>query len=343
MERSGGPNLPRVGASQISERAFQVIRVGERAFDLEVWIYGDTLSERQPLVILHSIEFAVPPDDAFCQQMWDNNLQVIFIRRAGHGQSSPLPPVLLSKQTVTSGATAAAEAAIIRQCFAKLELENIILMAIGSANPMVYRLVHMAPEIRFTFFVNPMFNQEIWEVFTPVWFQKMLKQIVTSRSGLHVAHKGMQMLLRRDPVAFYNHIFAKNPDDLEYVSQNTKDYEESGALSLGTKPSQLFYDTIMCLGHDPTLKDGVFRNIYGTILIGADSSELWRTQMKSEAARVGLPVIMAPAGDLLCAYSSPDTILQAIATQARIRCVTAQKQALSKLPENPQLTVAEAK
>ena len=338
-----GPNSSNLEARPISERAFQIIRVGERAFELELWIYGDTLSDRQPLVILHSIEFAVPPNQSFCEQMWDNDLQVIFIRRAGYGRSSPIPTALLTKQTVTSGATAAAEAAIVRQCFSKLFLEDIILLSMGSANPMVYRLVHLAPEIRFTFFVNPMFNQEIWQVFIPAWFQSMLNQIVTCRSGLHVAHKGMQLLLRRDPVAFYKHIFEKNQDDLGYVSEHAEDYEEAGTLSLETSASQLYYDTIMCLSHDPTLKDGLFRNIHSAILIGRDSHEHWRRQMELEAARVGLPIIYAPAGDLLCAYNSPDTLLEAISTQSRTTCVEEQKYALSKLSENPKLRSARAK
>ena len=315
-------------------RDFKTIRIGERAFELDVWIYGDTLSDRQPLVILHSIEFAVPPSDSFCEQMWRDGLQVIFIRRAGYGHSSPLPMALMTKETVTNGATAAAEAVVIRQCFAKLGLEDIILLSIGSANPMVYRLVHLAPEIAFTFFVNPMFNQEIWQVFTPLWFRNMLKQIVTSRSGLHVALRGMKALLRRDPISFYQHIFNKNPSDLEYVAENKTDYFEAAEISLQTTGSQLYYDTIMCLGHDPSLKDNVFSRVKGAVIIGRESVDHWRTQMEFEAARVGLPVIKAPAGDLLCAYASPETLLSALRVHRSVSCSVEQKYALSNLSEN---------
>lgn len=298
-------------------RDYEIIRVGQRVFEHEVMIYGGQLCDRQPLLILHSIEFAVPPSQSFCETLWKNGLQVIFIRRSGYGRSSPMPQVLLSKRNIVNGSTAAAEAVMVQKLIETLGLENVILMAIGSSNPMVYRLVQFSPQIQFTFFVNSMFNQEVWNVFTPVWFRKMLRQIVTSKSGLQVAFKGLKLLIQRDPIAFYNHIFSKNQADLDYVSANAEDYRVAGEICLGVSANQLFYDTTMCLGHDAMLKDNFFESTSGAVLIGRESSDLWQAQMVRESQRVRLPLIYSPTGDLLCAYTSPDLVMETIAAAAR--------------------------
>lgn len=297
---------------RMSARSFQLIRTGEEAFEFEVMIHGGTLSSRRPLLIFHSIEFPIPPSKAFCDAMWRDGLQVVFVRRAGFGKSSPLPRAMITDEVIRSGATAAAEAVMMRQLITTLGLQNVVLLAMGSSNLVAYRLVKLAPEISFTVFANPVFNQDVFQVFTPIWFRTMLKQIVTSKSGLKVAIQGMKLLIRKDPIAYYNHIYHKNKHDLRYVQDNAEDYKEAGGYALETDPAQLFYDTIMLLDHDPLLRDGYFANTAGTILIGQDSSEHWRTQMRLEADRLGLPIAKAPKGDLFCAYASPETLVSVI-------------------------------
>lgn len=318
-------------------RDFKIIRVGARVFELEVMIYGGVVSDRQPLLILHSIEFAVPPSEAFCKAMWDNGLQVIFVRRPGFGRSSPLPQALLSKKSVVNGGTAAAEAVMLQQLIETLQLQNVILLAKGSSNPVAYRLVQFSPHIQFTLFINPMFNQEVWNVFTPVWFRRMLKQIVTSKSGLQVAFRGLKLLIQRDAIAFYRHIFAKNQADLDYVEHNANDYREAGELCLSITASQLYYDTIMCLGHDPMLKDGFFANVSGAILIGRDSNDLWRKPMHREANRVQLPLLYAPHGDLLCAYVSPELVLETIHASKTLHNKAEELKSLADLTQKPDI------
>lgn len=296
----------------MTERQFQLIQTGEEAFEFEVMIYGGALTFRRPLLIFHSIEFPLPPSKAFCDAMWQNGLQVVFVRRAGFGKSSPLPRAMIVEDIVRSGATAVAEAVMMRQLISTLNLKDIVLLAMGSSNLVAYRLVKLAPEISFTIFANPVFNQDIFQVFTPLWFRTMLKQIVTSKSGLKVAIQGMKLMIRKDPVAFYNHIYHKNEHDLRYVQENAEDYREAGEYALDIDPAQLFYDAIMLLDHDPLLRDGYFSNTSGTILIGQDSSEYWRSQMKLEARRLGSPIVRGPKGDLFCAYASPETVLSMI-------------------------------
>ncbi len=294
------------------DRTFYLERVGERAFEFEIMIYGDELTDRQPLLITNSIEFAMPPSQAFCEQMWNAGLQVIFVRRPGHGRSSPLPKPLLTKLNVESGATVMAEAVMLRTLILKLGLENIVLMAVGSSNPTCYRLVHMVSEFSKVIFVNPCFNQDVLPVFRPYWFQKMLKQIITSLGGVRVAEAGMKMLLRNDPVSFYQTILKTSPGDLAYVEANAEDYHTAGELQLQNTGGMLFYDAVMCLTEDALLKDEYFSGVNASVLIGLDSSETWKRNMLRETERLNLPLHYASRADIFSAYASPEAVIALI-------------------------------
>lgn len=304
------------GTPSPSDRSFQIIRVGEHVTQFDVMIYRGKRSMRQPLLILHSIEFPMPPSAEFCEQMWANGLQVIFVRRAGFGRSSPLPAALITDAAIKNGATAAAEAVMLRQLIVKLDLNQIILLAMGSVNPVVCRLLKMAPEIEFSILANPVFNQDIWQVFSPLWFQKMLKQVITSKSGLHVASQGMKLLIRKDPISFFKHILQKNPGDIAYVEANRADYDAAGEIALNTGASQLYYDALMCLEQDPLLRDDFFDRMNVTILIGEHSTDYWQTEMQKEAARLNLTIHYAPQGDIFGAFASPETVLEMISARS---------------------------
>lgn len=294
---------------KMDRRSFQTIQVGEQAFVFDCMIYGGEAGEKQPLLIFHSIEFPMPPSESFCQIMWDAGLQVIFARRPGYGNTSPLPVVMMAKGPVTSGATAIAEAAMLRALISMLKLENVILMPVGSSNPICYRLVHMMPELERVLFVNPIFNQDIMQVFHPGWFREMLKQIIASRSGLRVAEAGMKLLIKNDPIAYYRTILRKSPGDMAYVDEHARDYKHAGLLALETNATMLYYDSIMCLTKDPLLKDGYFEGVNASILIGEETTDHWRTEMEGEAARLGIPLYRASVGDIFCAYASPSDVL----------------------------------
>jgi len=275
----------------------------------EVMIYGGEAGQKQPLLIFHSIEFAMPPSQAFCQRMWEAGLQVIFARRPGYGNSSPLPMLMMTKGPVTSGAAAIAEAAMLRTLVDTLELTDIVLMAVGSSNPICYRLIHMLPNLEQVLFVNPVFKQDIMDVFHPLWFREMLKQIITSRSGLRVAESGMKLLIKNDPIAFYRTILKKSPGDMAYLETNARDYTQAGLIALDTHAGMLHYDSIMSLTQDPLLKDGYFDGVNAAILIGSESSDHWRAEMQKEADRLNLPLYHAASGDIFCAYASPEDVL----------------------------------
>lgn len=300
----------------MDERSFQSIKVGEQAFAIDVMIYGAAESSRQPLLIFHSIEFPMPPSEAFCRFMWDAGLQVIFARRPGYAESSPMPAAMMAKGPIETGATAMAEAALLRALICTLDLKNIILLAVGSSNPICYRLVHMVKDLERVVFVNPIFNQDIMQVFHPAWFREMLKQIISSRSGLRVAEAGMKLMIKNDPIAYYQTILRRSPGDMAYVDAHARDYKHAGLLALETDSGMLYYDAIMCLTEDPLLKDGYFDGVNASVMIGSESSRHWRREMQKETDRLGLPLHHARVGDIFCAYASPDDLLAIIQNDA---------------------------
>lgn len=199
---------------------------------------------------------------------------------------------------------------MLRSLIAQLRLRNVLLMAVGSANPICYRLVHMLPDLERILFVNPLFNQDIMQVFEPVWFREMLRQIISSKSGLRVAEAGMKLMIKNDTLTWFRTILRKSPGDMAYVDAHSQDYEEAGRLGLKTSAGMLYYDANMCLMKDPLLKDGYFQGVNAAILIGADSTQLWRDEMAKEAQRLDLPLHLASDGDIFCAYASPEDVLR---------------------------------
>lgn len=296
----------------MQERSFQLVRAGEEKFEFDLMIYGGQVADLRPLLFVHSIEFPMPPSAAFCEHMWQAGFQVIFVRRAGYGNSYAIPPALMTKEHIQSRATAMIEAVMLRTLISKLDLQDVVLMAIGSANPICYRLVHLAPEITQVIFVNPCFNQDIMPVFQPAWFRQMLKQMITSQSGLYVAEAGMKMLIRNDPISYYRSILKRSKGDMDYVDANKDDYHQAGLLALETTGRMLYYDTIMCLTDDTVLKAGFFDGINANVLIGADSSDLWQERMWQETDRLGLPLHLTPRGDIFCAHACPETVVSLI-------------------------------
>lgn len=293
-------------------RTFQTIKVGEQGFSFDVMIYGGAPNARQPLLILHSIEFPMPPSETVCQLLWDAGLQVVFVRRPGYGNTSPMPAAMMTEATIAAGATAMAEAAIILSLIRTLELENIILLAVGSSNPICYRLVHMIRDLEKVVFVNPAFNQDILPVFQPDWFRETLKQLIGSSGGLHFAEMGMKLMIRKNPIGFYQSILKKSPGDMAYVEANIGDYEQAASLALQVPPGRLYYDAAMCLNPDSLLKDRYFDGLNAAILIGPETTEHWRDQMKMEADRLSLPLYRTQTGDVFCAYASPDDLIALI-------------------------------
>lgn len=298
---------PRPGI--LNPRAFQRFKVDSTSVTLDVMVYRLHLSDKRPLVIIHSMEYPMPPSEAFCEKMWQAGYQVIFVRRPGFGGSQALPPPLLEDDQVHSGAAAVSEAALLSLLLQSLALEDIVLLSVGSANAISYRLCKLNRSITFSVFANTVFNQDLWDVFRPKWLQSMLRQTLVSKSGLKIAAQGLKTLLNTRPIWFYKQFLQKSTGDLKYLSDNEQDFAKSAEILQNVTDEFAFYDIRMSLVPDPLLKDSYFESLDAVILSGSETSFRWQTRLTEEAERLSLPVQFAPSGDVFVPYASPEALL----------------------------------
>lgn len=294
-------------------------QIGAGRLALRVIIHRETVSDRRPLVIINSVDFPMPPSEAFCERMWAAGYQVIFIERPGFGSSKGLPKQLTNDRNIKSGAAVTTEAAVLFQMLEQLELKNIVLLGMGSANPVCYRLSRLNPEIELSIYSNAMFNQDVWGVFRPKWFQAMLRQTVGSKPGLYFATYGVKYQLRRAPLTFYRQLLQKSPGDLKYFEENKPEFLNASRLIRNIEASTFNYDLKMSLTSDPLLHDKFFAGTNAVIMTGEETTELWQSQLQAEANRLNLPIVYAPSGDLYAPYASADTLLTTIDEHSKKR------------------------
>ena len=293
----------------LATRRFELIQIGEPGFFLETCIYGAPHPKLRPLLIIHPLEFPIPPSVAFCEHLYQSGHQVIFARRPGFGASSPLHRSLYEEDLIRSGTTVATEAIMFKRLTEALELNNFSVMSLGSANPTGYRLAALSAHVTHCLLINPMFNDIIWAAFRPAWFHRMMAQLIKSRSGLWLADQGLKLLIKRDPTAFYRQFYQSSVADLDYLYQNEQDFIAARDPMVDVASHIIYADTILNLSQDPILKDGRLGDLNATCVAGTDSHADWKAGMAREAHRLGAEFTLASSGDLCCAYANPDFIL----------------------------------
>jgi hypothetical protein len=287
-------------------RVESLIRLVGSKISLRVMIYRGHVSSLRSLVILNSVEYPMPPSVAFCERMWARGLQVIFVERPGFGSTASLPTALFTKEMIANGATAATEAVILQKLIRQLELEDVVLLGMGSANPVSYRLAMIDPCVSLAVYSNVVFNKDILDVFRPKWLQQMFRQMVQSNAGLKITSMGFKHRLRHKPIEFYRHLMHQSAGDMAYLDANRDDFLAAARLFQNIDHALINFDMKMSLATDHILKDDFFRGRNAVALSGTETPDHWQTQLNSETARLGIPVAYAPAGDFLAPYASPD-------------------------------------
>lgn len=306
------PDQPDTHEWTPGERVLKRVKVGDTSIEIERMIHRGPEISRQPLVILNSIDLPMPPSHAFCEHMWSAGYQVIFIRRAGFGPTACLPSILLSSQEVRKLAPVAAEAAMLSLYFDSLQLENIVLLGLGTSNSICRRLTQMSPRLQLSIYSNPLFHPDIWGVIRPAWLKRMIRQTLLSKSGLKIAVRGLKAVLRRDPLWFYRQFAQKSAGDLNYISENLEDFRQAGQCLQDLPPDVFYYELQTALISDTAWPASVTRGSAATILSGRETTTLWQSKIKAEAGKLGLPIVFADSGDLFVPYTSPDLLVQII-------------------------------
>ena len=299
-------------------RRFQAIQLIGTSIELEVMIHREKLADRTPLLIICSIEFPMPPSFAFCEMMWDSGYQVIFCRRPGFGNLPGLPDALLSKRQVKNRSAIASESALFSLLIKTLSLEKIVLLGMGTSNSICYRLGQLNDQITFCVYANPLFHPEIWDVIKPQWLKQMIRQTLMSRSGLKIAVRGLKAILRRDPIWFYRQFAQKRPGDQTYINHHEGDYRAAGLFLQNISPNTFYYDLQNALIEDTQWDPEITRSSNAVILSGEETTEKWKRSIEAEAARLGLPLIYAPSGDLFVPYVSHEVLREILRTHAPV-------------------------
>lgn len=298
-------------------RAVRRVLIDESSIEIDVMIYRQYLTELTPLVIINSIELPMPPSQDFCDLMWDAGYQVVFVRRPGFGGAPGLPRALLSATEIRNGAAAITEAALLQRLLETMGLHDIVLLGLGTANSVCVRLSKLSRNVQFAVFANPLFHQDVWDIVRPRWMQSMIRQTLTSKGGLRFTVLGLKSALRRNPLWFYRQFAQKSAGDIEYVAENTCDFEAASALLQNMAPETVYYDLQMALVLDTNVDASFFRDISGVILCGHETVNDWKSRMEEQSIHLDFPLVFAPSGDLFVPYRSPQTLLEILDSDFR--------------------------
>lgn len=274
--------------------------------------YGKNDPNLRPLLILSPIDFPFPPSVDFCEFMKRNGFRVIFIRRPGFGRTPALPAQHLTEASIKSGAAMMAEVAAIMRIIAMMNLDDIVLLGISSANSICYRLCQFHPKFALTVFSHPIFNQDTFATVRPVWLQPLARQTVLSKAGCKLVAKGLRFRMRRDAIAFYDQFYSKSSADLKYRADHEDDFLEAAKSVENITDQTLFYEVFHTMVEDPFLRDGLFKDVPSVVLAGNETTETWLANAEAESIRLGVPFEKASRGGILTAYSFPKTLLRLI-------------------------------
>ena len=300
------------------KRAIKSVTLGDSSISLDIMIYRGEREKRRPLLILNAIEFPMPPSERFCAHMWDAGYQVVFARRPGFGGSTDLPKPLMNRSSIENGTTVVTEAALLAQLIKELELEKSVLLSLGSANPTAFRLASLSPNVVLSMFVNPAFNEEIYDDFEPDWFSKMLRQIMDSESGLRVTVQGLKAVLKTRPIWFFKQLAQSSAADTLYIRENKTDFAQASELLLRLEPEQVLYQIMQSLQRDDFLKDRSFAGLHSVVLTGAETVAPWQARLCKEADRLAIPVETTCSGNFFVPYTEPLQFLEILRRHDRV-------------------------
>lgn len=294
--------LDKIGDKKRVLRFWQTASVGEGQDTLEYMQFGaDNL---RPLVFLTSVEYPVAPPWGFCIDAAAAGFGVYSIRRPGFGASSAV-------------ASIDQQAAVIEAFLEDAGLEDVTLVAVGSANPVGARLAVKSRRVRFTVFANCVFNRDVMAEFRPAWFGRLLAQTIESRAGARISLGAIRQAGRQfGSQWFYQTCFQKSPGDVAFVKAYPREMSEAWDVASAISHETYQQELQPSLKGDPFLKDGLFSNIPAIAISGLETTDTWKAGFEAEAARLGVPTTYLRSGDILVAYQSGAELLALL--QARV-------------------------
>ncbi len=290
-----GNQLDKVGEKKRVLRIWQTARVGPWQRQLEYMQFGaDTL---RPLIFLHSIEYPNCPSWGFCVDAADAGFGTIAIRRPGFGASD-------------KAGEADEQAALLGHFLSQAGFENAILVSVGSACPVGYRLAAASPRIAFSVYVNCVFNRDVISEFRPQWLGPIFAQAVQNPAGARFSLEALRQIANRFGAKwFYETVAQKSAGDVTFVRMFEKDIEEAWATGSAIDTATFRDEMRYSLSDDPFLTDNALSGLPSIALSGAETTATWKRGFEAEAQRLGIPFDYLPSGDIFAAYQSGDALL----------------------------------
>lgn len=293
-----GNRLDTVGDRKRVLRVWQTARVGPATRRVEFMQFGaDGL---RPLIFLHSIEYPNCPGWGYCVDAAEAGFGILAIRRPGFGGSDRVAGV-------------DAQAELIGHFLEEAGLDNAVLVSVGSACPVGYRVAAASRRVTYSAYVNCVFNRDVMAEFRPQWLGPIFAQTLQNPAGARVSLAALRQIAGRFGAKwFYEACSQKSPGDLAFVRAYEDDIEAAWKIGSAVLADTFRDELRASLSDDPFLTDGVLARLRGIALSGAETSETWKAGFEAEARRVGIPFGYLPSGDLFAAYQSGRALLDLV-------------------------------
>ncbi len=262
---------------------------------IEMTDIGD--ADHTAVLWLHPIEYPGQPGPQFLSAMTDAQFRLITLRRPGFGKSTPL-------------STMSAQVGALAQVLDILELEDVVIVASGTAAPAAIRLTVQDGRIRRALLVNYAFGSPPPELFRTDWLDGMLTQGRRSRATASLMLAAIKLAVRRGRRSnLYWDLWGQSLADRNFLHGISGELHdaESALLALDTASFMLELSAADELALTPQQASRLAQK--ACAVFGADAGETFVATTRHNAARFGLDVHQLPFGDRLAAYvNGPDWI-----------------------------------
>jgi pimeloyl-ACP methyl ester carboxylesterase len=253
-----------------------------------------------PLVLLQSLEYPGWPGQEFCTLAEDAGFRTVSVRRPGFG-SVPSQPNL-DQQVALIGAFLDA-----------LDDQPMVVATLGTSNTFGYRLARH-PKVKLLVLSNCCFNYNPLAEIQPDWFAKHMEQTLTSEAGARLALMGLKSARALFGKFWVVESFMqKSAGDLEYLRSNRELFAEAADCVVdGVDIHTFIMELRTTLKDDIFLQDGCFNGAPVIAVSGEENSDRWKTKVRTEAERVGVPLHFFPSGDALVIHQCAGEFLDLV-------------------------------
>ncbi len=243
----------------------------------------------RPVIWLHSLEYPAAPPWGLCVDAAAEGFGIVAVRRGGFGESSAVDSI-------------DEEAAVLCEFLDQADLEDVILVAEGTARQAGLKLARSSPRVSFTFLARPAYSESYAGDLDP-WTVNLVIQALQTQAGASLSLAALTLIGRRaGHTALYEMLFT-HADDRAFIQTHPRDLLEAWE-SFSRVNAETFRRNLSILINDPTLGPGALADFPGMALIGAETLPAWREAFEAKSASLGIPTACLPRGAFFTLHQS---------------------------------------